>query len=218
MLHGDDFAGVHLDAQKHGVIANERPTVEQLVRHESGKSKSEGIRFMRGALEVHPRRIGDERLGDTSLASKGTLLEQGECYGMGEWPLEKGIVVARKDLDVYGDVSSLAWAVTVEEHRCLQFVPVLAGVEWRRDQLETILALCFDHFGRPVCNLPKKGAGVVGAQFGHGVLQHGDLLSLTTRQGNHQRQMSRGVGFQVGFQQMAWSFEATAGFFEGTWD
>lgn len=99
---------------------------------------------------------------------------------MGEWPFEQGVVFSWEDLDIDGNVRAFAWSVTVEEHGGLQFVSVLTGVEWRRDQLETVLAFGFDHFSGPVGNFPQERSSVVGTEFGHSIFEHVDLLPLPT--------------------------------------
>lgn len=180
-LDGDDLAGVDFDAQEDGVFADKGSAVEQLVGDEPREAEAEGVRFGGWPLKVLPGGVGNEGFGNAALAAEGALLEEGEGDGVREGPLEQGVVLSGQDLDVDGHVGGLAGAVSVEEHRGLQLVAVLASVEGRRDQLEAVLALGLDHLGGPVGDLPEQRSGVVGAQLGHGVLQHGDLLTLTAR-------------------------------------
>lgn len=109
---------------------------------------------------------------------------------------------------------SLARPVAVEEHRRLQLVAVLAGVERWRHQLQPVLRLRFLHLHRPVGDLPQQRAGVVGAQLRHGALQHVDLLSLPARQCHHQRQMRGRVRLQMRLQQVARTLEAASSLLE----
>ena len=49
---------------------------------------------------------------------------------MPEGPFQDAILLTRQHLDVDGHVGILSPSIAIQEHRCLQLVPVAGGEEW----------------------------------------------------------------------------------------
>lgn len=91
-----------------------------LVGDEARKAKAQGVGLAARPLEVLPGRIGYEALDDVAgLLGDHGLVEDGEGDAVGEGPAQQGVVLARQDLYVDGDVGALAGAVAVQEERGL---------------------------------------------------------------------------------------------------
>jgi len=130
-LDGHYLAGIHLDAQEHGIALDEGSAVQQFVGDEAREAESKLIGLVRGTLEVLPGGIRHKGLRHASLATLGALFEQREGDGVREGPLQQGIVLSGQDLYVDGHVGILAGTIAIEEHRGLQLVAILGGVEGR---------------------------------------------------------------------------------------
>lgn len=217
-LNRHNLARIHFDTQKTRIILDELPTSHQLMRHKARKPETQRVRLRRRSLKISPRRIRHKRLGNAALRAArmaaavriGALLEQRKRDRMLERPLQQRIVLAGQHLNVHGHVRALAGPVAVEEQRRLQLVPVLARVERRRHQLQSLLAARLRHLGRPLAHLPQQRARIVGAQLRHGALQLRDLRTLPAAQRHHQRQMLRRILLQMRLECGASAAEPTA--------
>lgn len=135
LLNRDDFAGVHLDPQEHGVVLDEVPLLEHLVRHEPREAEPQGVRLLAGSLEVLPRRVRYEALDYVArLFRTRRLVEKGERDGVGEGPPQEGVVLAGQDFYVDRYVGVFACPVAVGKQRRLEEQKTIVDLDWCRSQ------------------------------------------------------------------------------------